>query len=733
MAKDNTTSDYFHPEKSDNTETKQKLTKWKNEPSLDMLKSDFEAAKSANSSILAKITHWNDIVNISGSVKIPQVDGRSKVQPRLARKQLEWRVPALSEPFLANYKIFNVQPRTFEDKDAAKQNELLLNYQFDTKINKTKFIDDYIRTAAMDGTVIVKVGWEKLTITKTREETVFNHIPLDSLAMTNNPEYVAMAEQTAQQIQEAIQLSETNPRMYEEQIDESIKASVDYYKEHGQITLAQPAGTEQVKYEENLVNNPTIEIQNPANIFPDPGCNGDFNKALFLVRTFVTNRAELKKDGNYINLDLLDDDINSDIDSSSDYTSNQQSHFNFSDLTRKRLVAYEYWGYYDIYDNNTLVPIVVTWIGDTIIRIEESPYPDKKLPFVFVPYLSVRNSLYGEPDASILEDNQSILGAITRGMIDLLGKSANAQQGMAKGFLDPYNKDRFEKGLNYEFNPVMPVNTGIFQHTFPEIPQTAIILAQMQQQEAESQTGVKAFSGGISGESYGKVAAGIRGALDASSKREMAILRRMAKGIIEIGNKIIALNSEFLSEDEVIRVTNSQFIPINREDLKGNFDLLVDISTPEIDNSKAQDLGFMLQTIGPNLDIKIMLGILAEIADLKQMPDLAESLRQYEPQPDPMEEQRKQLELQKLQSEIQLNQARAAHSQANAENTNMDTQLEASGVKHQQELQRQQAQAQGNKDLEIIKAITKPHKPDEIPADIDAAYGVSQLTNPLRN
>ena len=55
-------------------------------------------------------------------------------------------------------------------------------------------------------------------------------------------------------------------------------------------------------------------------------------------------------------------------------------------------------------------------------------------------------------------------------------------------------------------------------------------------------------------------AAGIRGVLDAASKREMAILRRLAKGMTEIGNKIIAMNAVFLSEKEVIRVTNKEFI-----------------------------------------------------------------------------------------------------------------------------------------------------------------------------
>ncbi|MFP3693873.1 hypothetical protein, partial [Burkholderia sp. SIMBA_048] len=76
--------------------------------------------------------------------------------------------------------------------------------------------------------------------------------------------------------------------------------------------------------------------------------------------------------------------------------------------------------------------IVATWIGDTLIRMEKNPFPDQKLPFIIIPYLPVKREAFGEPDAELLEDNQKILGAVTRGMIDLLGRSANGQQGFAK-------------------------------------------------------------------------------------------------------------------------------------------------------------------------------------------------------------------------------------------------------------------------------------------------------------
>src|SRR5690606_25140367 len=149
-----------------------------------------------------------------------------------------------------------------------------------------------------------------------------------------------------------------------------------------------------------------------------------------------------------------------------------------------------------------------------------------------------------------------------------------------------------EDGKDYEFNPNLNPALGHIEHKYPELPQSALTMVQMQNAEAEALTGVKAFSGGLSGNAYGDVAAGIKGILDAASKREMAILRRLANGLIQIGRKIVAMNAEFLSEEEVVRVTNEKFIKIKREDLRsvaGEFDFEVDISTAEIDNNKAQD------------------------------------------------------------------------------------------------------------------------------------------------
>lgn len=704
-----------------------KLTSWKNEPTIQILKDDLQMAKPSHDDQVRRIDHWNDLMKVTGSAKPPKVAGRSSVQPKLIRRQAEWRYSALTEPFLGSDKLFKIEPVTFEDTDAAAQNQLLLNWQFRTKINKVKFIDDFVRCTVDEGSCVLRAGWQRSSVTITEQVPVFDH-------------YEITTQEEVEAFQQALQARQDNPRGFNETADPALKAALEYYDETKQATLAKQTGTNPEQVEKVLENYPTVDVLNPKNVYIDPSCLGVIDKALFVIVTFETSQAELKKEPKrYKNLDRVNWETATPVTENehdtgkADYGSN-----NFKDVLRKRVVAYEYWGFYDIDGTGRLKPIVCTWIGDTLIRMEENPFPDGKLPFVVATYLPIKRELFGEPDAELLEDNQKILGAVTRGMIDLMGRSANGQQGFAKGMLDPLNRRRYEKGQDYEFNPNLSPTAGLIEHKYPEIPASAMNMVQLQNQEAEALTGVKSFGGGLSGNAYGDVAAGIRGALDAASKREMAILRRLAKAITELGNKFIAMNAVFLSKPEVIRVTNTEFVKVSREDIKGNFDLIVDISTAEVDDQKSKDLGFMLQTMGPNMDSGITMMVLSEIATLKRMPDLAKKLKDYKPQPTPEQQklqelaiEKAQLENDELRSKIELNNAKAAAEAAKKDKADLDYVEQESGTTHERALEKDRAQSEGNQNLEVTKALLKPQKPEEKKPDIDAAVGFNQLSDRL--
>lgn len=657
------------------------LVNWQNPPTVRDLKKDLSEALPSHNLHVDKVNGW--ISALRGELKIKVQDGRSKVQPKLIRKQNEWRYSALEEPFLSTDDMFIVNPVTHLDVDAARQNMLVLNKQFRVDIPKVHFINKYVRTAVNTGTVIVKLNWE------VEKDIVLEEVPVYT--------------QTAEELYTVLQQKVMNGEMPEEEAMAIM--------ESGQPIQI---GVESREVEKEVINRPVLQVRDSRNIIIDPSCEGDIDNAQFIIDKFLTDMSTLKKDSRYSNLDKINEkEYSTSITDYSYYDSEFRNdpNFSFNDKPRKKLLAYEYWGYWDINGDGIVKPIVATWVGDTIIRLEENPYPDKKLPFVVVQYLPPDvETVYGDADASLLKDNQDIIGAVSRSMIDLIGRSANAQQGVRKDLLDPINRDKFNKGLDFEYNPVANLGDALYMTKLPELPRSTLEIIQMQNNEAEALTGVKAFAGGITSQALGDSVGGIRSALDATAKRELSILRRLSEGLKQIGRKIMAMNAVWLSDEEIIRVTDDEFVAIKRSDLAGNFDLTLSVSTAEMDNQKASELAFMLQTMGNSVPFDITKIILCKIADLRKLPDLSRMIAEYQPQPDPLVQQKAQLECELLKAQIaneraksmenavdvQLKQAKTQSELAKAgklssetDKMDLDYVEQASGLQQERELEKQ--------------------------------------------
>ena len=685
----------------------EKLTDWAKAPTIYDLHADLKAAQPAHDTVVSKIQNWRDHLEGTGAAAPKKVKGRSSVTPKLIRKHAEWRYPALSEPFLGQEELFKCSPRTWEDRDAAKQAQMLLNYQFDVLIDKVSFIDELVRAATDDGTVAVELGWEQHVKTRITQVPVFAFFPV--------PPH---EEEVIAQLQAVIQLKSENPNEYKN-LGEDIRASAEESAASGMWVTALITGYQDVEEQYFDRNQPTVEVCDLRNLYIDPSCGGKLDKAMFAIRSFETNYGEMKARGIYKNLDLVPWESLTVI-SDPDHKTNTPLDFQMQGKARNKVIAYRYYGFRDVHGTGELVPIVATWVGDILLQLEETPFPDKKIPYVIGSLMPKRFSLFGEPDAELLMDNQATVGAISRGMIDLMARSANAQQGIPKGFLDVPNKRRFEAGMDYEYNPVLgnPLKQ-LVQHTYPMIPPSAMEMISLNTQEAGSLTGVQTFNEGVNGEAYGQVAAGVRGVLAASSKRETSILRRLAKVVSQVGEKITQMNMEFLSEEEVIRITNDKFVTIRREDIKGRYDVKVDVSSAEADAAKSQKLAFMLQTIGPSVDFNVTKLVMADIARLDKMETLAHALENYAPEPDPMAQAIQEAEIAELQAKVAKLQAEAAEAQARATYYEMAARKmgtaadmddlnfveQETGTKHAREMQKQQAQAEANQDLQVTKGI----------------------------
>ena len=586
---------------------------------LKAFKADLKNADQLQKEWLAKRDIW---LNESyGNPYGNEVDNKSKIVSKDIKKQIEWLIPSAADPFLSTSDVIKCTPITAEDTLSARQNELLLNTQFCRKFPRFNFINKAIRVLATEGTLVIQTGWD-----------------------------------------------------YEDkEVEEEVEiAIVDKY---GNTIIKK----ETQKVTKIVKNQPTAIVCRNEDIFIDPTCMDDMDKCQFIIHRYESDLSTLKADGRYKNLDKIDTNSGG---YDPDFDAQDKTEFKFEDKARKKVLVYEYWGNYDVNNDGITEQVVCAWVGDTIIRLEDNPYPDKKPPFIVVPFSSIPFQMYGEALAENIGDNQKVKTAITRGIIDNMAKSNNGQIGIRLGALDLANRKKFLQGKNFEFKGTP---ADFWQGSFNQIPGSVFDMLQLMNNEIESQTGVNAFSKGLTGNSLGSSATAARGVLDATALRRLHLVRNVAENLVKpLMRKWMAYNSEFLEEEEVVRVTNEEYVPVRRDDLEGKVDIDITISTYEEANARSQELGFMLQTLGNSIPFELTQLILSEIVKLGRMPELEKALREYKPQPDPMQEQIKQLEIQKLQlennklmAEIQDLSARAGENEVDMKLKEYKAQVEA--------------------------------------------------------
>lgn len=652
--------------------TKEKLTNWKKEPKASDLMDDYTKASTYHSSQMNRIAKWLAQLHPTVDKKRLQ-NGRSGAAPKVIRRFVEWRYASLSSAILNERNIFNVIAQQPKYLNASLQNSLILNFQFNHLINKVKFVNDLVRNLVNEGTAIARIGWTNEIQTKETEIPVYQYVEAD----INQAQMLMQALEMINQEMEQNGIEYAEDTEFFKQMPSDMAESVKKSQEMGLPIIAVDTGRTQIKKEFiETKNRPDIKIINNADLIIDPTCDGNFDNAKFVIYKYKTSLSDLKavnqkSPNTYMNLSKIGDKPTEDFTASSftelvnmpndvfadlvkDSNGTQVSGFEFKDEARKQLTAYEYWGYWDIDGTGVVQGIVATIVNGVIIRLQRNPFPDNKLPFVVIPYMPVKGSVYGEPDAELIGDNQQIIQALTRSIIDTVARGAAGQTATPKGYLDPVNAMKFKTGQDYEYNPMgMHPSDAVYMHTAAELPQSVIALVQSQYAEAESAVGVKAFQNGIDGNAYGQVVAGMSQAITAMTQREGDIIFRINKGLEEIGNKIISMNQEWLSEEETIAISGGQFARIRREDLAGDFFLAVTIKSNSESEGKAQQLTFMVQTLGEQADWGLRKLMLVEIARLYNLDAMSVALRDYEPEPDPFQQEMQQLQLeeQKLKNE----------------------------------------------------------------------------------
>lgn len=566
---------------------------------LESFKADYQSSKTYHDKKMQEIKAYRSIYDADPYGN--EVEGKSQLVSKDSRRQSEWLHATLVSPFM-DEDIIKASPVTFEDELAARQNQLVVNTQFCRKFKRFAYLTKALKVLDKDGTVIVQTGWNSLTETRESEE------PLIVVDESTGAEYIG--------------------------------------------------GMQIVKEKVVVVNEPTAVVRRNEDVYIDPTCQDDMDNCQFIIVRYESNLSRLRQDGRYKSLDKIKKEI-TDPESDAEYLEMENGSFKFEDDPRKKLLVYEYWGNYDINGDGIAEPIVCTWVNDTIIRLQENPYPDKKLPFVITSVNTKPFELYGEANASLVDDSQKIKTAVIRGMVDNMAASNNGQVITTKNALDAVNRKKMNQGKNFEVNTSV---RDIVFGSYNQLPGSAFDMIGLANNDIESITGVmgmneKGLSGGMSGS-----AAGAKGVLDATSTRRLNTVRNFAETNIKpLIRKWMAYNAVFLQPEEVMRITNSEYITIKRDDLQGKVDIAINVSTSEDNQIKADKIAFMLQTMGPSMEPDVKYEMMADWAELSKFPvrakalrDQADKVREQMSKPDPMAEEAKKQELRKMKLENDL-------------------------------------------------------------------------------
>jgi len=603
------------------------------------LKSDLREAKRVTEDI---ISYVSEMRNTYEGIVISEESKGSNYVSRDAFKQIEWVKSQLKNPFISNDTIVRFAESKANSGAFSKQTEEAINFFYTKEFNRYNFTTDMINVLLIEGTVIVRTGWEY------------------------SGEVVERIEQIL---------------------------SID-----GQLV-------DEVTVEEEvaIVNRPTASVVRPEDVFIDPTAY-ESSDIQFLIHKREVRLSGLRKSGLYKKEDL--DYIEKSIDESDDnniymaqYSRDTTSddYANLEDTARRKMFMYEYWGEYDIDGSGITKPIVCSWVGDRVIRLEENPFPDKKIPYIVAPCIKQPFSIYGKSYVELVKNQQEVMTGMMRGIFDDIAQSNNRQIGVQKGNLDSVNFKRKEQGKDFEFN-ISP--NAFYQGQYNRIPAEVFKVVQDVQADIQSTTGVVPFQGGGGTQAIYGSQASKAGQTNSMMLRELDMVINIADNIIKpMIRHWVSYIYDLLDPSDIEAITGYTFVePLNEKDPSFYRDFIIDISTQHTDDVKASELAFLLQTLGNSIPFEMTQLLMSEIARLKGMKELSEATKNYKPQSDPYEQQMKQISLQKAQLELQLlgreadvdialKQAKAKESDAKADSINQSSVQTKYGVSFNQKIQ----------------------------------------------
>ncbi|HQB81859.1 MAG TPA: poly(3-hydroxybutyrate) depolymerase, partial [Candidatus Rifleibacterium sp.] len=280
------------------------------------------------------------------------------------------------------------------------------------------------------------------------------------------------------------------------------------------------------------------------------------------------------------------------------------------DTSRMQFWVEECFGKYDINDDNISEDVIVTVIGDTIVRIEEnelgrphfavlSPYPDQY-------------QLTGRTFDDLIGELQDIKTAIMRQIIVNIANNNDRQAIVDELAINPDDLRDNRKWLRARVTGDRPISSIVSY--LPESPMSPAAMPMVEYLDSikENRTGVTKYNQGLDSKSLNKTATGITAIMSAANQRIEMIARMFAEtGVLDLFELLVEMNTRYIDNEQVVRLTEGKSIVIRPDDLKGEYDLDISAGVGAGQRQEAtQNMMLLISQIYPAL---LQLGVPPQI------------------------------------------------------------------------------------------------------------------------
>jgi len=383
----------------------------------------------------------------------------------------------------------------------------------------------------------------------------------------------------------------------DEQQADIIEELIDYeWKEIGMDQIIEDMAREGLKYGTSFVKvgwdqeamMPKVENIDILDLYVDPYATSIEDARFVIFRTFKS-KEEIKANPNYKNTAQLEglEGVDKEGNKSQRYAIQKMSDPTASGIrSEKKIEIIEHW---------TKDSLKVVAAEKIVLRDDENPFKDNKIPFVVFKDYPVAFEFYGIGEIEHLESLQNEANSIRNQILDANNLIINPMYEV-----DPTSNVNIQNLIS---KPGAILQKGLKPVRQPILPAHAFQLERDIKNDVQQTTGVTDYQiGGTSERSpLNKTATGVSLIQEAGNQRFKLKIRHLENSIKELGSMLLARNQQYMVKTKTIRIIGEkglEFKKIKPKDIGGNYDIIPEAGSTEpvdktLEIAKMKD--FMLQ------------------------------------------------------------------------------------------------------------------------------------------